>query len=202
MSDENSKQKILKIADISDRIIAMGFPSETVLQGFIRNSIETVSKFLKEKHPDSFKVINLCIEAKYEQKLFNNQVEWVPMHDHNAPRFSQILTFCSIVHDWLTMNGRNVIAVHCKAGKGRTGTMISCYYIYSRRCSDPFSAMNEFSEKRTTDSRGVTIPAQRRFIEYYADFITQKRDYEQLNSQEKCSTFSSSSIYFLPMTRS
>jgi hypothetical protein len=37
----------------------MGYPSDNAIQGLIRNQIGTVSKYLKEKHDESFKVFNL-----------------------------------------------------------------------------------------------------------------------------------------------
>jgi phosphatidylinositol-3,4,5-trisphosphate 3-phosphatase/dual-specificity protein phosphatase PTEN len=36
-----------------------------------------------------------------------------------------VLEFCRDAHAFLTADKKNVIAVHCKAGKGRTGLMIS-----------------------------------------------------------------------------
>ena len=37
----------------------MGYPSDSMMQGLIRNQIETVANFLKEKHPHAYKVYNL-----------------------------------------------------------------------------------------------------------------------------------------------
>ena len=76
------------------------------------------------------------------------------MDDHNPPdSFSQIEQFCQSVHGWLNSNPKNVAAVHCKAGKGRTGTMISCYFIFSNISKDPFEAMETFSSIRCKDSK-------------------------------------------------
>lgn len=32
--------------------------------------------------------------------------------------------FCENAEQWLLADGRNIVVVHCKAGKGRTGIMI------------------------------------------------------------------------------
>ncbi len=59
------------------------------------------------------------------------------------------------MHAWLAESSEppHVAAVHCKAGKGRTGTMIACYLIFAQKVSDPFDAMLEFGNKRCSDSK-------------------------------------------------
>ena len=42
----------------------------------------------------------------------------------------------------------NTVAIHCLAGKGRTGTAICCYLLYSGRFLNPMDAMNYYAKKR------------------------------------------------------
>ena len=95
----------------------MGYPSDKALQSLIRNKIESVSKFLNERHPDSYRIFNLCIESDYDFSFFKNQVERIALEDHNPPTFAQILYFCNKVDEWLKKNPNNVAVIHCKAGK-------------------------------------------------------------------------------------
>lgn len=39
----------------------MGYPSDNTLQKLIRNQIEIVSKYLNEKHKESFRIFNLFV---------------------------------------------------------------------------------------------------------------------------------------------
>jgi PTEN phosphatase family protein len=39
------------------------------------------------------------------------------------------------VTEWFDLDKNNVIAVHCKGGKGRTGTMISVALLKTEVCS-------------------------------------------------------------------
>lgn len=170
----------LDLTYICENIIAMGYPSDKPIQSLIRNRIDEVSKFLNERHSNSYKVFNLCQESDYNFMFFNNMVEKIELEDHNPPTFSQILYFCSKVDEWIKEKENNVVVIHCKAGKGRTGTMICNYFLYTKKFESPFDAMDEFSRQRCKDSKGVTIPSQRRYIEYFYDYIKNDRTYTSI----------------------
>ena len=60
-----------------------------------------------------------------------------------------------------------VVVVHCKAGKGRSGT-ISCSYLISEEGWKPEDALARFTERRMRPrfGAGVSIPSQLRWITY------------------------------------
>jgi hypothetical protein len=160
----------LDLAYITDRIIAMGFPSSGV-EKMYRNNIDDIRDFLAEYHPDAYKVYNLCSERSYPHKFFY-KIGLYPFDDHNVPTLEMIRDFVNDACDWLKKSETNVVAVHCKAGKGRTGTMICALLSY--KYADKIStndALEFYAERRTMDRKGVTIPSQKRFVNYYGELF-------------------------------
>lgn len=160
----------LDLTYISEQIIGMGFPSDD-FEGFFRNPFDEVYRFFETYHKGVYKVYNLCSERNYDPSKFHGRVACFPFDDHNCPTLHRILDFCKNVHSWLSSDPKRVVAVHCKAGKGRTGLMIACYLIYSGKCSNAKEALALFGTQRTKDGKGVTIPSQQRYVHYFAEFI-------------------------------
>eukprot|EP00792_Barthelona_sp_PAP020_P008850 TRINITY_DN3253_c1_g3_i1.p1 TRINITY_DN3253_c1_g3~~TRINITY_DN3253_c1_g3_i1.p1 ORF type:complete len:431 (+),score=90.02 TRINITY_DN3253_c1_g3_i1:69-1295(+) len=171
-----SKQKVrfqldgfdLDLAYITPRIIAMGFPSHSS-EAIYRNPYNEVKNFFDSYHHDHYLIVNLCIEPnrQYDSELFDGNVENFQFYDHNTPSFEMIVKCCITLYNYLKKDKYNVIALHCKAGKGRTGLMIVCFLIYSGICKNAKEALNFYAIRRTYDYNGVTIPSQRRYCGYF-----------------------------------
>jgi hypothetical protein len=119
----------LDLTYITNRIIAMGFPS-TGFESSYRNPAEEVSAFLRQRHPNHFKIINLS-ERAYSDQLFSAApIAFFPFPDHHAPPYPLMIEVMQTIHEWLAADPDNVAAVHCLAGHGRTGVIICCYFLF------------------------------------------------------------------------
>jgi protein-tyrosine phosphatase len=61
-----------------------------------------------------------------------------------------------ILSNWLLEHPNNVVVTHCNAGKGRTGTIICCFLIFSGLAENAKDAITYYGWKRFTHGRGVT----------------------------------------------
>lgn len=57
--------------------------------------------------------------------------------------------FVENVANWLEQDPENVIVVHCKGGKGRTGTMICIWLIEKGIFSSAEESLDYFGNRRT-----------------------------------------------------
>lgn len=58
--------------------------------------------------------------------------------------------------------------------------MICCYMLYNGDFINASDALNYYAQARTHDSKGVTIPSQRRYVEYFGKLLASHKPYEPI----------------------
>jgi phosphatidylinositol-3,4,5-trisphosphate 3-phosphatase/dual-specificity protein phosphatase PTEN len=159
----------LDLSYITPRIIAMSLPGEGFHKVY-RNSIDSVSRFLNTKHKDHYLVLNLS-GLHYDYSKFSNNVKDFDWLDHFPPEIDILFKACETIHNWLLSCDSNIVVINCKAGKGRTGTLICCYLIYCGRFQDWKQATSYYRAKRFSRGGGVTQPSQLRYIQYFTQIM-------------------------------
>ena len=163
----------LDLTYLNDQIICMGLPA-TGSESLYRNPIEQVVRFLELHHRGCYKVFNLCNERTYDISLFGDACASFPFDDHGAPPLELIEAFCASAKSWLLGGMQNVVAIHCKAGKGRTGLMSCALLLHLGYASNSANAIAFYNQRRTRDGRGLTVPSQRRYVRYYERILSRE----------------------------
>lgn len=156
----------LDLTYVTNRLIAFGYPAES-FEGIYRNHYKDVYNFFERRHGANYRIYNLCSERCYDKEKFHCRVGEYRFDDHCPPPLALFQPFCEDVQAWLEKDPEHVVAIHCKAGKGRTGVMICAYMIYAGLWSSAHGAIQFFGSARSKKGEGVTIPSQRRFIRYF-----------------------------------
>eukprot|EP00927_Polykrikos_kofoidii_P062357 TRINITY_DN57165_c0_g1_i1.p1 TRINITY_DN57165_c0_g1~~TRINITY_DN57165_c0_g1_i1.p1 ORF type:complete len:626 (-),score=94.70 TRINITY_DN57165_c0_g1_i1:71-1879(-) len=153
----------LDLAYVTSRVIAMGFPGKGIHAAY-RNPVTQVSRLLQSLHKDHFRIYNLCVEKKNHDNGFKSNTVHFPCSDHCPPSLRTVLDFCIDAENWLRCSEENVAVVHCKAGKGRTGTMICALLVFAGATRSAYDALAWYEVIRGGKRAGVTIAAQIRWI--------------------------------------
>ncbi|THU78172.1 phosphatases II, partial [Dendrothele bispora CBS 962.96] len=121
----------LDLVYLTDQIIIMGYPASGI-EGMYRNRREDAKKFLEHRHGKNYWVFNFCPikENSYPADVFDGRVSRYPFPDHHAPPLAILPLVAREMRLWLEGSPERVAVLHCKAGKGRSGTM-ACAYLLS-----------------------------------------------------------------------
>ena len=168
---DTDNENDLDLAYITQRIIAMGFPSSGLSSAY-RNPQKQVSDFFETNHPGHYKIFNLA-EEPYDQTKFSGPIEHFPFPDHHSPPIPIYLTIIKHAIEWLDASPENVVAIHCIAGMGRTGTIIAGILQFMGLDPSADEALAHFALVRTGTEKGVSNPCQIRYV-HYAEWILRK----------------------------
>lgn len=125
-----------------------------------------MAAYLEEKHKDAYLIFNLS-NRKYDYKKFKGMVKEYDWEDHHSPAMNVLFEVCQEMFKFLDRNPNNIVIVNCNAGKGRTGTSICCFLMFSGLADTATDAITYYGWKRFIHGRGVTQPSQVRYIHYF-----------------------------------
>ncbi|KAJ5973020.1 Phosphatase tensin type [Penicillium vulpinum] len=170
----------LDLCYVTDNVIATSGPSATYPQRAYRNPLDALVNFLDTKHGAEWCIWEFRAEGTgYPDSEVYGRIHHFPWPDHHPPPFAHIPNIVGSMRNWLhrldekkspgtdtDKNGR-VAVVHCKAGKGRSGT-IACAYLISQEGWKKEDALQRFTDRRMRVGfgNGVSIPSQLRYVDY------------------------------------
>lgn len=169
----------LDLCYVTSQIIATSGPSGTYPQRAYRNPLDQLVKFLDYKHGSEWAIWEFRAEGTgYPDSDVYGRIYHYPWPDHHPPPFRLVPMIMAGMRNWLREDPREgvermverkgrVVVVHCKAGKGRSGTM-ACSYLISECGWKPSEALARFTERRMRPGfgQGVSIPSQLRWVGY------------------------------------
>ena len=171
---------------MTDNIIATSGPSSVWPKKAYRNPVDQLVKFLDKKHNEDWAIFEFRAEGTgYPDEEVYGRVHHFPWPDHHPPPFGLMPQLMAAMRNWVYRErpedqvghqgqigthgkGKKRIAVvHCKAGKGRSGT-VACSYLISQEGWNKEEALQRFTERRMRVGfgAGVSIPSQLRWVNY------------------------------------
>uniref|UniRef100_A0A8C7ZA43 Tensin 2b n=1 Tax=Oryzias sinensis TaxID=183150 RepID=A0A8C7ZA43_9TELE len=157
---------------ITERIISVFFLPDLEEQRYQRN-LKEVASMLKSKHQDNFLLLNLS-ENRNDITRLNPKVQDHGWPDLHAPPLERICAICKAMETWLTSDLQNVVVLHCKGHRGKTGVIVAAYMHYSKISAGADQAlttlaMRKFCEDKVSSS---LQPSQNRYIYYFSGLLS------------------------------
>lgn len=154
-------------------------PSSVWPRKAYRNPLDQLVGFLDRKHGQDWSIFEFRAEGTgYPDSEVYNRIHHFPWPDHHPPPFAVIPNLMAAMRNWIQGLDDNiggnpekkttrVAVVHCKAGKGRSGT-VACSYLISEEGWKKEDALERFTARRMRAGfgLGVSIPSQLRWVGY------------------------------------
>lgn len=102
-------------------------------------------------------------------KSYGIQGLWMPIKDMHAPGLEEAELMCRKAAGLMAQG--HVVAYHCRAGLGRTGTMLAAHLIMEGK-----SALDALESVRRIEPRWVQSDEQVRFLERFSEFVSGRRE--------------------------
>uniref|UniRef100_A0A4W6F3U2 Uncharacterized protein n=1 Tax=Lates calcarifer TaxID=8187 RepID=A0A4W6F3U2_LATCA len=157
---------------ITERIISVSFPAAAEEQSYTTN-LKEVATMLRSKHGEHYLMLNLS-ERRNDLSKLNHKVLEFGWPDHHAPALDKICSMCKAIDTWLNGDARNVVVLHNKGNRGRTGVVVAAYMHYSNISASADQALDRFAMRRFYEDKALPVgqPSQRRYVRYFNGLLS------------------------------
>ncbi|XP_045563287.1 tensin-1 isoform X3 [Salmo salar] len=162
----------LDLVYITERIISVSFSSSVDENSYSAN-LREVASMLRSKHQDNYLLFNLS-EKRCDINQLNPKVLDFGWPDHHAPALDKICTICKAMDTWLSADSHNVVVIHNKGNRGRTGVVVAAYMHYSNISASADQALDRFAMKRFYEDKVLPVgqPSQKRYVQYFSGLLS------------------------------
>ncbi|XP_053554093.1 tensin-1 isoform X2 [Bombina bombina] len=162
----------LDLTYITERIISVTFSAGTEEANFCRN-LKEVAHMLKSKHGDNYLIFNLS-ERRHDISKLHSKVLDFGWPDLHAPALEKVCSICKAMDTWLNADPHNVVVIHNKGNRGRTGVVIAAYMHYSNISASADQALDRFAMRRFYEDKVLPVgqPSQKRYIHYFSGLLS------------------------------
>uniref|UniRef100_A0A8C4IZN5 Tensin 1 n=1 Tax=Dicentrarchus labrax TaxID=13489 RepID=A0A8C4IZN5_DICLA len=157
---------------ITERIISVCFPAGAEERSYTTN-LKEVATMLRSKHGEHYLVLNLS-EWRSDLSKLNHKVLEFGWPDHHAPALDKICSMCKAIDTWLNGDPRNVVVLHNKGNRGRTGVVVAAYMHYSNISASADQALDRFAMRRFYEDKALPVgqPSQKRYVQYFNGLLS------------------------------
>jgi tensin len=134
--------------------------------------LAAVGQLLHKRHGGRYMVWNLS-EVEYDVSILDDQVLLFSFPGSPSPPLGLLLKLLISMESWLKADERNVAVVHCLTGKGRTSTVVAAFLCWMGEAGfrDVHQALDYIAKCKRCPIDELTIPSQRRYIQYFANML-------------------------------
>ncbi|KAF6722240.1 Tensin [Oryzias melastigma] len=157
---------------ITERIISLSFPGNAEERSYATN-LKEVATMLRSKHGEHYLVLNLS-EWRNDLTKLNPKVLEFGWPDHHAPALDKICSMCKAIDTWLNGDPHNVVVLHNKGNRGRTGVVVAAYMHYSNISASADQALDRFAMRRFYEDKALPVgqPSQKRYVRYFNGLLS------------------------------
>lgn len=170
----------LDLSYITSRIIVCSGPVNSSIKSIYRYPVDSLVKFLNANHGTNWHIWNFRGEEQgYDNADVLDKMTYLPFPDHQPPTLKIIEEAVRGIDQFLEENKNNVAILHCKAGKGRSGTLCCAYLMYKHHY-DVTTSIKLYTSKRMRPfaGDGVSIKSQIRYLKYWGECLNNKDLYK------------------------